>query len=207
MAQTIFLQDARQRRVEWLNRIPLAVSAVVLADAALPRLDGSPVRERILAGAELAAAVLLVIILAVSWRRRRRTASAFGWVDLAAAAMLFTEWADQLAHGHRWFTPVFVTAVVMLAIGLANRPLLRYQQRRRVLRLDDDGIRFRLNRLRGFRLAWPELASIERRGTTLRLHRRHGRDRRIDLGRLDNADEVARALARAAAERGVETAF
>ncbi len=206
VTETIFLQDGRRRRVEWLNRIPLAVSAVLLADAALPRLEGVAAREKVLAGAELAAAGVLVLVLLVSWRRRHRAApTTIGWIDLAAAAMLFAEWADRLAHGHKWFSPVFVTALATAAIGVANRPLTRHRERRRILRLDDEGIGFRLNRLRGFRLAWSEVASIERTDRLLRIRGRDGRERRIDLGRLDNADEVASALARAAAERGLAT--
>ncbi len=204
MAETILLQDRRWRRVEWLNRIPLALSAGVLAEAAWPRLAGTAARERAFATVELAAAALLVVTLVVSWRRRHRTAPAtFGWIDLMAAAMLFAEWADRLAHGHKWFSPVLLTAVVTLAVGLANRPLGRIQERRRFLSLDDEGLRFRLNRFRSFRLAWSEVASIEKEGEVVRIHGHDGRVRRIPLGRLDNGEEVARALAEAAADRGV----
>lgn len=85
VTETILLQDRRRRLANWLNRIPLALSAVVLAEAALPRLEAGAGREVAFAAAELVAAVLLVIVLVVAWRRRHRGSSGFGWIDLTAA--------------------------------------------------------------------------------------------------------------------------
>jgi hypothetical protein len=205
MTETIFLQDRRLRQLEWLTRIPLALSAEVLAKAALPRLHGASALDRAFAGAELAAAALVVVVLVVAWRRRHGTPWAFGWIDVAAAAMLLAEWGDRLAHGGKWLSPVLLTAVFTLAVGLADRPLARLRKRRRVLRLDEEGLHFRFTRLRRFDVPWPEVASMERDGRTFRIRRRHGRERRIDLGRLDNRDHVARALATAAAARGISS--
>ena len=204
MNQTIQLQDRRWRRVEWINRIPLALSAIVLADAAWPRLEASAAWDRAFAAAEIAIAGLLVVTLIVSWRRRHRTAAAtIGWIDLVAGVMVLAEWADRLAHGHHWFSPILVTAVVTLAVGLANRPLSRRRERHRFLRLDDEGLRIRINRFRGFHLPWPDVASIERAGDLVRVHGRDGRLRRISLSRFDNGEEVAHALAEAATARGL----
>ena len=203
MAETLQLQDRRLRRAEWIQRIPLALSALVLAEAALPRLAGPARGDQLFAVAELATAVLLVVVLGVAWRQRHRPPAALGWVDLAAAAMLFAEWGDRLAHGGKRFSPVLLTALVALALGLGYRPFLRFQEGRRCVRIDEEGLRFRLSLLRRFVLSWPDLASVERSGAALVLHRRDGREHRIPLGRLDNGEEVARRVTAAAARVGV----
>ena len=59
--------------------------------------------------------------------------------------------------------------------------------------------------MRKFQVAWEEVASVERGDGNLEIHCRNGRKRRVPLGRLDNGDEVARALLSEAAGRGLAT--
>jgi hypothetical protein len=202
-SETIYLEDRRLRQVEWLNRGVLALSTLVLADSALSRLATPSLRERIFAGVELAACALLVAVLVIAWRRRKQAPTRVGWVDVVAAAMLFSEWGDRLAHSGKWFSPVLLTALLTLAAGVGYSPFVRLQKRRRFLRVGDEGIRYRLSWLHRFKVRWEEVDSLDASGDQVRIRRRDGREHRIDLRRLDNRAAVTRLLAGAGASRGL----
>jgi hypothetical protein len=72
-----------------------------------------------------------------------------------------------------------------------------------VLRVDDDGLSFRLNVFRRFQVRWAELASISVEPSEIRLMRRDGGSHRIPLARLVNADEVREAVRLASIQAGI----
>lgn len=206
---TILLDDRRLEAVERVDLVSHVGAAVSLLSAGLAALPAPDAGGTALAGAELAVAAMLLAAVARELRPSRRhdaegvSGAGVGWINLFAAAALFAETAQRYHDRGTLSWATFLLGGVTLGLGLLNPRIVRRRAERRFFRADDAGVELRSSRLRGFRLAWSEVAAVERDGDALLLRTRTGAERRIGLRRYRNGEAVAAALLRAAAARGV----
>jgi hypothetical protein len=205
-AVNIPLEDRRAELAQRMEVVTQALAAVSLVSAGLAGLPAPDTEGALLAGAELLAAALLVG--AVVWELRATRGGAekgptpvprIGWVNLFAAAALFAETYHRVYAGGKFSRPTFLLGVVALLLALLHPWIARRRAGMRFFRADDAGIELRTSRLRGFRLAWDEIAGVEREGDTLVVRTRSGPVRRIGLRRYRNGEALAAALLEAAA--------
>lgn len=178
-------------------QLPPAVSLLL---AARQRLAAPG--DHLLALIELATSAALVVAIARSLRGREdpRGVSA---VDLAAGLMLAAEWWDATSHGHRWFSPTLLSAAVALVIGVLPLWFPHWKTRRRVMRVDAEGVRYRRSALRRFETRWRDVRSVIDRGDAIELERVAGAPQSIRLSALVDPQVVREALLGGAARAGV----
>lgn len=199
----------RSRRVERARRmVPMrdGVAALVLAWAALPRFRSGVPGEIALAAADTIVAVALVgAIVYYNVKPERHHHARVEWTDLAAGAMLLVE----AYHQHREGRPgralpyaTIVTAFVTLGKGLLYERFAGRDARRRVLRLDDDGLHFRWSRLFRTEVKRRDVASLAVSDDEIVVTTPRGSQRRISLRHVVEPMPVAAAVrAWAARER------
>jgi hypothetical protein len=198
----IHLDDRRLTMADRVEAVQQGLAAFALLSAGLERY-GTADGARAYAVALIAAAVLLAL---ATLRHLLRSASgSSGTLSIIAGCALLTEWAVSLSDGGRWFRPTLVVALVALTMGIFHGPLHRRRGALRFLRMDAEGVAFRLNPFRRFRVKWAELASITAYSDCIVLQRRNGKEHRIPLTRLNNAFEVTDAVHAAAGRMGVES--
>jgi hypothetical protein len=209
-AVTIPLEDRRAELAQRMEAVTQALAAVSLVSAGLGALPAPDTEGTLLAGFELLAAALLVCAVVRELRPARGSAEEgparaprIGWVNLFAAAALFAETYHRVYAGGKFSRPTFLLGVVALLLALLNPWIARRRAGMRFFRADDAGIEMRTSRLRGFRLAWDEIAAVERDGDTLLVRTRTGSARRIGLRRYRNGEAVAAALLEAAAAHAI----
>jgi hypothetical protein len=134
-----------------------------------------------------------------------QTHSRFGWFDLAAGGFLIFEAFHGAVHKPGYLRPQFLSGVVTIGLGLFHERFHALQKRRRYLKLDEDGLEFRLTRFRRLTLRWEELTAVEVGGSVAIFHRSDGKRHRVRLNLLHNADEVRRGIAEHARAAGVRS--
>ena len=112
--------------------------------------------------------------------------------------MLAAEAAERWHLTHHWPRPVLLTAAFSLVLGLMHGRLDAGVQRRRALRIDDEGIDFSPRPFSRFRATWEDVAEIDLGGRYATITTREGRSGRLDLADLENGERVRAALAEAA---------
>jgi hypothetical protein len=199
---TILLEDKRGKVRDRFEAAQQFGAAVVLIMAGFGRLR-STVDAPSGFGVALIAAGALLAWAAMREMRGRGTGHP-GLVNLLAGVALLTEWAIMVADHGRWFRPSLLMGLTSLGLGIFHRPLDAKRRSLRALRMDDEGLSFRLNRFTRFTLRWAELSWIGLEPAEIRFQHRGRRQDRVALRRLGNAPEVVAALSAAARDRGVE---
>ncbi|HEX2189617.1 MAG TPA: hypothetical protein VHG51_11995 [Longimicrobiaceae bacterium] len=202
---TVLLDDRRAALAQRAETATQAGAALSLVSAALAGLPAPDPEGAALAAVELLAAALLVAAIVRELLRRPGAAeeAGIGWVSVFAAAALFAEAYHGVYTGGRLSRPTLAMAAVTLAVGLANPWIARRRAEMSFVRVDDRGMEYRASRLRGFRLAWAELASVECDASRITLRTTAGATRRVRLGRYRNGGEAAALLLERAALRGI----
>ena len=108
--------------------------------------------------------------------------------------------AEVLEHYHltgHIRRPAVLTAIVTLILGLAHGRLERISERRRAMRVEDEGIHIGGRFFQTFRARWEEVTSIDvgERHVSIKTH--DGRERKLDLADLQGPEHVRGALAEA----------
>ncbi len=116
------------------------------------------------------------------------------WVDVAVAGVLAVEALERWHVKHHVARPTILLAIVMLALGLSHGRLAARRGRRRVLRLDEKEMFVGGGLFRRFHARWDQIAAIEIGDRWATVRTRSGRERRIDLEDMENADEIRRLL-------------
>lgn len=213
---SIPLRSLRRERAQLFQKLQHAVPAVSLLIVGAQRIQR---HER---GLGLALAVGEIVIGALLFRslakafaatKRSRVHSAttgtgthaghphgIDWIDVMVAAVLVFEVVEHWLVHHHLQRPTVLVAAVTLGLGLFHGRLDARAARRRVLRIDDTGIRVSRRLFRGFFVPWADMESIELGDRWARIIARGGRERRIDLLDLRNGAEIREALS-AARER------
>ena len=197
----VYLEDRRLKVINRVEAVQQGAAAIVLISAGYERFSAAG-QERPAFALGLLAAGALLFLVAVRELRGRRMGHP-GLLNLAAGIALLTEWGVGFAENGRFLRPSLVMGVISLGLWMFHRPLERGRRSRRTLRMDAEGVSFRLNPFRGFRVRWTELASISIESTEIRFARSAGRQHRIPLARLENAGEVIAAVTSACRAVGV----
>jgi hypothetical protein len=116
------------------------------------------------------------------------------WFHIFAAAVLVAEATERWHLTHHWPRPMLVTAVTSLVLGLMHGRIDAGMNRRRALRVDDDGIEFSPRPFSRFRAGWEDVTAIDVGGRYATITTRGGRTGRLDLADLERADRVRAAL-------------
>jgi hypothetical protein len=199
----------RRERAQLLQKMQHAIPAVALLIAgAQGVMHGERGLGLALAVFELAVSVLLLRTLKkeiAAVRSPHPVHSVHGaahpghhhgvdWFDIFAAGVLTAEALEHWYTHHHLSGPTLLTAAVTLLLGLFHGRLSQRQARRRSLRIDDFGIRIRGRFFRRFAAPWSDIERIELDDRRARIVARGGRQRRINLKDLRNAEEVREAL-------------
>jgi hypothetical protein len=153
----------------------------------------------LLAVIEIVASALLVISLARAFRAVGRTPAPtshhrhIDWVDISVAGVLAVEALERWHSKHHIAGPTILTAIVLLVLGLFHDRIGR-AQRRRSLRVGDEELYIGGRPFMAFRARWDDIASIDIADRWATVRTRTGRQRRLDLADLDDADAVRRVL-------------
>ena len=116
------------------------------------------------------------------------------WVDIWAAGVLFAEAGERWHLRHHLARPIILNALLTLALGLMHGRMTAFRQRRRSMRLTDEGICIPGKPFMSFRARWKEVTAVNISDTSAEIRTRPGRVRRLNLRDLENAAEVRAAL-------------
>ena len=201
----VHLQDRRLEMASRVEAIQQGAAAVVLIAAGQERMGSVTSGARVIPGAMIATGALL--LWAAFRELRGRVPWHPGFLNLAAGIALLTEWGVSVADGGRTFRASLVMGLLSLGLGAFHHRIQAGRRNRRTLRLDADGLSFRLNPVRRFRVRWADLAAVSVVPDEIILRRHTGRPHRIPLRRLENAREVAEAVLAGSRAAGVESAL
>jgi hypothetical protein len=201
------LRSRRRERAVIAQKVQHAAPAVVLFGAGVTALrEGPQGAELLLAIVEIVSSALLMGSFAHAIRKARRPANAaehphhhqgVDWIDIFTAAVLFAEAWEHYHVTHHVKRPTIALGIALLSIGLLHGRILRRSEKRRSLRVDEEGLYVGGKPFRSLHAKWGEIAAIdvaERWGT---ITLKNGRVRKLDLPDLEGSHHVRAALAAA----------
>lgn len=196
------LLSRRARRGVLAQKLNHAIPAMGLLAAGVQALaEGARGLDLALAAVEIITSAMLVITIGREMRELHRRQPSRGhhahgvdWIDIWAAGVLFAEAAERWHVKHHLARPMILTGLVTLGLGLFHQRLAARRQHRRAVRINPDGIYIGGKPFRTFSASWPDLAAISITSTAVEVRTRRGRVRRVDLGDLENADDVRAAF-------------
>jgi hypothetical protein len=198
---SIPLSSRRRERAQLVQKFQHAVPAVALLTAGAQGLMRHEHGFALgLAVGELAVSLLLLRSLVKAIRAVRLPHHAehhhhgIDWFDVFAAGVLTAEVLEHWHTHHHVQRPTILLAAVTLLLGLSHGRLAAYTARRRVLRIDENGILVRGRPFRRFYAPWQDIERIDLDDGKARIVTRGGRERRIDLDDLHNGPKVRDAL-------------
>jgi hypothetical protein len=207
------LHSRRLKRALAAQKLNHAVPTVGLIFSGLQALrHGAGGFELVLAIVEIVTSAFLIGSIAKSIRavRARTTPVAahqdhgIDWVDIWAAGVLLAEAGERWHLHHHIARPIILNALLTLGLGLTHGRMTAFRQRRRSMRLSDDGIHVPGKPFLSFRARWKDITAVRISETFAEIRTRAGHVRRLDLLDLENAAEVRVALQEA--QRRVEAA-
>jgi hypothetical protein len=203
---TLVLRSKRQKRAAAVQKLQHLVPAVILLG------DGWSALARHAAGVEFAIALFEVVSGALfvfaamrGIRGAVRGASrahphphahrGIDWTDVFAAAVVL---AETIEHYHRTghiVRPNVLMIATLLIMAVSHGRIMGFAERRRALRISDDGIKvggrpFR----RKFHARWNAIRTIAVTERFATIETTDGRSKRIDLQDLENGGDVRSAL-------------
>ena len=198
--QSIPLLSKKRRRAMTAQKLQHLIPALPLLAAGTDALHrGVHGWELVLALFAIATSVLLLGTVVREIRSRRSAAPAHvphgvDWFHVFAAGVIAAEAAERWHQTHHWPRPLLLTAAITLGLGLFHARMDASIRRRRSLRLSDEGVAFSTRPFHAFRAQWPDLTSIEIGTRPAAFRKRAGDPERLDLGDLENAEQVRGAL-------------
>jgi hypothetical protein len=204
----IYLQDKRRQAAAWLQKIQHLIGGVPLLLSGVQNFADDAERPMAVVEIVIALLVLTAFIKETRDELRKRGEhhdSAFGWFDLAAGGLLIFEAFHGAHHKPGYLRPQFLSGVVTIGVGLFHGRLHHLMKRKRYLKLDEDGLEFRVTRFRHLRLRWEGLKSIDLSGSCASFERTDGRRHKVRLNVLHDSEKIKRAIAEHAASAGVPT--
>ena len=121
------------------------------------------------------------------------------WFHVFAAGVLLAEALERWHLTHHWPRPMLLTAAVTFGLGIFHHRIQTGAQRRRSLRLNEDGIYLSTRPFSRFRAGWPAVTAIEVGERYATIRTRDGRSSRLDLLDLEDPRPARDALASAQA--------
>jgi len=151
------------------QKVQHAAPAVVLFGAGITALrEGPHGAELLLAIVEIVSSALLMGSFARAIRKARRPANAaehphhhhgVDWIDIFTAAVLFAEAWEHYHVTHHVKRPTIALGVALLVIGLLHGRILRRSEKRRSLRVDEEGLYVGGKPFRSLRAKWGEIGA------------------------------------------------
>jgi hypothetical protein len=197
MMERIVLRPTRRSMLA--QRVNHIVPAVTLLLAAIEGLGGAHHKSLWLTAIEVLVGGGLLLVLVRDLRRGENARHArVSLFDVVAAAVIFLEAVHRYnpAKGFQPATMYFVIAGATLLIGLLHHRLAGWVR----AELDDAGFSVRTRPFRPLRMAWGDVAALERIGDKLVVRTVSGRKAKADLRGCANRDEVFAAIERGLAE-------
>lgn len=196
------LPSRRRARVLAVQKLNHAIPTVGLIYSGLQALQhGVHGFELALAIVEILTSVFLIRSVAQGIRALRARgarpahhAHGVDWADIWAAGVLFAEAGERWHLRHHIARPIILTALVTLALGLFHGRMTAFRERRRSMRLSDDGIYVGGKPFMGLSARWKDITALNIAERFAEIRTRAGRVRRLDLLDLENAAEVRAAL-------------
>ena len=224
---TVVLHSRRQKRASAVQKLQHLVPAVILLGAGWSalRAEHATGAESAIALFEVVSGALFLFATARVVRnaaRRHPSAPAhqhahapahapdpshahaphgIDWTDVFAAAVVFAETVEHYHRTGHIVRPNVLMIVVLLAMAVFHGRIVRFSQRRRALRISDEGIRiggrpFR----RGIHAPWSAIRAIDVADRFASIALKDGLTKLIDFRDLENDGPVRVAL-RMAQER------
>jgi hypothetical protein len=200
------LESRRRERAQLAQKLQHVLPSVLLLSDGLGRFGGERaawslalgvaevVTSALVIGA-FARAVRRVMLSSNSARHEQHVPHGVDWVDVFLGGMLVTEALVHRQETGHLPRPTILLAVVLVVIGLLHGRLRERNQRRRELRLTDEGISISRRWRRRFNATWPEIDAIELAPRVARIVMRSGAVREIDLADAKNAPAIVEVLA------------
>ena len=193
---------------------------MVLLGAGLQALrEGAHGPALALALFEIASSGLLIGSFVRAIRQARRPVNAaehphshhgVDWIDIFTAAVLIAEAWEHYHVTHHVKRPTIALAIALLAIGLLHGRIKKRAEKRRTLRIEDEGLYVGGKPFRSLRVKWNEIAAIdvgERWGTVTLKDGRRPEARSARPGGLPARPRRARGGAAAPGAQPVASAF
>lgn len=191
--QIIPLNDQARQVAGWAELAGHMTAALGVFAAAAGELPIRTPGAALLVAAECAAGAALATVIAREARQRvrggERPTHGGNRVSLFAGAVLLLDWYLGVRAGGKIISPSLIAA----GIAFLQPRLDALGQRRRALRLNDDGLDVRLGRFRRVHARWRDVVRVESSGADLRVLLADGGVRTISLRRVLNRDQVMRA--------------
>ncbi len=208
------LKSIRQTRTMVVQKLQDVAPALMLVGDGVSRIGGAAAAWSFtLGGLEIVSGGLVVLSFARMLRGLRRRPdhddtvhaphSRVDWSDLILGAMLVVEAVVHHDETGHWKRPTLFMAGVAFLFGIFHGPFNRWVERRRSLRVTDDGIRI-LHPFRGFAAAWRDVTAFDLSDAEAVIATAAGKRRRIDLKDVTNLRDV-RPVLEAAQTRWRET--
>jgi hypothetical protein len=210
------LRSRRRQRVLLVHKLKDVFPAGVLLFAGLQQFTEEPHGwALVLAIVEIVSSALMLAALVKKAHENRhllkRTAApgdhhshaahhSVEWENFVAAAVVLAEgWEHRMHGGHHFPRPAILMAIVLLVTGLLHGRLMGKAQRRRSLRVSDEGLCLPTLSFRARKMEadWADIASIEVGERWAVVTTRLGDSRKLDLQDLEDPDHVRHALAEA----------
>jgi hypothetical protein len=198
----------RSQRALFVQKLQHAVPSIVVLGDGLDHLSHEPrLADLALGGFEVAASVLVMVSVIRGLRQlRHHTSKAHAddhhhhgvdWIDISLSGMLFVEaYSKYHADGHIP-RPTLLLAAAMLAIGVLHGRLAAWGDRRRQLRITQDGISVPVKPFFRSTLPWEQVDGIDVGERWATITATSGRTHRIDLGDAFEPTAIRDALMRA----------
>jgi hypothetical protein len=194
----------RAQRGQFAQKIQHAIPSVVVLGDGISHLQHDPRGLELALGvAEVGVSVLVIGSVIRGLRHlRRATASSHAahsshgvdGIDICLGLMLAVEAYAKYHATHHLPRPTILLAVTMIAIGLLHGRLAAWGDRRRQLRVGDEGISVPGRFFRRLTLAWSEVAEITIGPDKARVIAADGRDQAIDLADALTPEPIRAAL-------------
>ena len=196
------LLSRRFKRGQAAQKINHAVPAAGLIYSGVQALShGAGGLELLLAVVEIVTSACLIAAIVRAFRAARKAGVSglhhghgVNWIDLWAAGVLLAEAAERWHLNHHIARPIILNAVLTIFLALFHDRLAGYGERRRSLRLSDDGVYVGGRPFNNFRAPWEQIAAIAVDQRRAEIRTRAGGVRRIDLADMENAPAVRDAL-------------
>lgn len=195
----------RSKRVDRMRRMQTfqhVLAAVLLIATAYGHLTDPHHHDVILPLLEIAAGAALIVTAIVE--KIRKTHARVGWLELAGAAMTYTEAFAKLGERHHlsFHVLTFISPTILLLLGIFDSRIRKGMR----LEANDDAFFARMRLIRSHRVPWESIRSYRITPTHLELWRENNRVKRLKLTDLHDREEAKAWLAEQFTRRGVPEA-
>jgi hypothetical protein len=197
----------RYRRVQkgqFAQKLQHALPSVIVLSDGLDHLQHDPHGASLALGiAEVGISLAVIVTVVRGFRRLIRPADSthdghthhgIDWIDLSLGGMLLVEANAKYHANGRLARPTIGLGVALILLGLVHGRIVAWGNRRRELRVDEEGISIPGRFFRRLSLPWAEVAEITAGPSRVRVIATDGREQDIDLADAVNADAIRHVL-------------